>query len=179
MPRFTPLLACALMPLAACAQALPDRPEGPVLDGADVLSAGKEIELDQTLRTLLDDTGNALVFVSVSTLNGYSIEHYANDLFNRRGIGDAETNRGLLLLVAPNERKVRIEVGCGLEATIPDATAKEIIERDIIPHYRSGDLEAGSLAGIDSLIDQLGTYDAANDNEPHTPICRQQQSNAL
>ena len=110
--------------------------------------------------------------MSVSSLGGMSIEDYAFGLFNEWGIGDPTSNRGLLLLVAPNERKVRIEVGCGLEGRITNDVAAAIIADVILPDYRSGDLKAGTMAGVDALVDRLAAPASANDNLRTTSICK-------
>lgn len=162
---------------SANAHVYPPRPSGPVLDLANIIPADDEAALDQRLSNYWRTTGNALVVVSVNTLKGQSIEEYATGLYNEWGIGDPKTNRGLLLLVAPNERHVRIEVGCGLEGIITDAVAKDIIETDIIPKYKQNDLDAGTLAGVEALIEDVKSR-AANDSGPHTPICKAQSKEA-
>ena len=157
---------------------LPPRPDGPVLDLADILPPAEEAKLDHRLRALSSRTGNALVVVSLPSLKGETIENYAFNLFDTWGIGDAETNRGLLLLIAPNERKVRIEVGCGLESTVSDVTAVRIIRERITPVYKDGDLAGGTLAGVDALIERLALPKPANDPGPHTAFCRRQLKEA-
>jgi uncharacterized protein len=157
---------------------LPARPVGPVLDQADILSPEEEAKLDQRLRDLRGRTGDALVVVSVDSLGGETIESYAFNVFNAWGIGSAKSDRGLLLLVAPNERKVRIEVGCGLESTVSDVTAGRIIRERITPEYKTGDLAGGTLAGVDALVEQLAMPMPANDPGPHSAICRGQLKEA-
>jgi uncharacterized protein len=157
---------------------LPDRPRGPVLDQADILPAVEEARLDQRLRELQKRTGNALVVVSVQSLGGESIENYAYNLFNTWGIGNASTHRGLLLLIAPAERKVRIEVGCGLETTISDVTAGRVIRDEITPVYANGDLVGGTLAGVDALVKRLTTPIPANDAGSRSAVCRRQLEEA-
>lgn len=151
---------------------LPERPAGPVLDQADILPPDVERQLEARLRDLWQRTGDALVVVSLSSLKGESIENHAFNIFDAWGIGDAKTNRGLLLLIAPNERQVRIEVGCGLEATVTDVIAGRIIRERITPVFREGDLAGGTVAGVDALIERLAMPRAANDTEPRTPSCR-------
>jgi uncharacterized protein len=170
------VLVAALATLIGCSAATgyPKRPAGPVLDLADILPEKDEAALNQRLTDYWRQSGNAIVVVSVKSLEGQTIEKYAFGLFNDWGIGDAKTNRGLLVLVAPAERKVRIEVGCGLEGRIPDALAEQIIETKMIPDYKRNDLEAGTVAGVDALIDYLQSPAAANDDGPHTATCRAQ-----
>jgi uncharacterized protein len=168
-------LACvALAALLGCtaAHAYPERPDQPVLDLADILPSTHEAALDQRLTTLWNTTGNALIVVSVNSLEGRSIEDYATGLFNEWGIGDAKTDRGLLVLVAPTERKVRIEVGCGLEGRITNEVAATIIRDAMIPRYKAGDLEGGTQSGVDALVAKLNAPATANDNVRTTPFCK-------
>ncbi|ANU08399.1 TPM domain-containing protein [Paraurantiacibacter namhicola] len=151
---------------------VPARPDGPVLDAADILPPEVEAQLDDRLRAWFDETDNALVVVSVTSLENRSIEKFAFDTFNTWGIGDSETDRGLLLLIAPNERMVRIEVGCGFEKVITNDIAAAIIADDILPHMRKGDLAAGTLGGVKALT---ATTDARISlaGIPSSPICKE------
>lgn len=149
------LVALALWLVPACAPAradFPARPDGPVLDLANVIPPPAEARLDQELRDYHHKSQRAIVVATVSSLEDQPIEAYATGLFNRWGIGDRKSNQGLLLLVAPNERKVRIEVGSGLEVTIPDAVAAQILDAAILPKFRSGDIVGGISEGVDALI---------------------------
>jgi uncharacterized protein len=143
-----------------------------MLDQADILPAKDEAALELRLRKLWRETGDSLVVVSVDSLAGRPIEEFSLELFNTWGIGDDDTDRGLLILVAPNERKVRIEVGCGLESTITDELASDIIQQRILPEFREGDYSAGTRAGAKALIAQLTLPKPANDPGPHTEICQ-------
>lgn len=131
------------------------RPSGPVSDRADILPEAAEATLDAKLRGYARRTGNTIVVASVTTLDGRPIENVALDTFNTWGIGDRSTNRGLLVLVAPNERQMRIEVGCGLEKPISYDVAREIIEQQMVPPFRSGDFVGGIDSGVDALIARL------------------------
>jgi uncharacterized protein len=157
---------------------LPPRPTGPVLDQADIIPILEEEALDLRLRTLNERTGDTLVVVSVRSLAGQPIERYATALFNTWSIGNARTDRGLLVLVAPTERKVRIEVGCGFESTVTDEIAAAIISRDMLPLYRDGDLSAGTLAGVNALLEKISLPRPANDPGPHTETCKAQAREA-
>lgn len=152
--------------------ALPVRPDGPVLDQADILPLTAESALDARLRRLSSETADALVVVSVDTLGGETIEDYATALFNDWGIGDAKSDRGLLVLVAPNERRVRVEVGCGLESAVTDEGASEIIEQRFLPKFREGDFAGGVESGVDALITRLALPRPANDPGPHSETCK-------
>lgn len=97
-----------------------------------------------------------MVVVTVKTLGGHPIESYAQSLGNYWGIGRREINDGVVLLVAPNERMVRIAVGKGLEQTLADAEAKAIIERVVIPAFTHGDMQAGIDRGVDGIAREIG-----------------------
>lgn len=135
--------------------ALPPRPEGPVYDGANVIPDATEAEIDAKLRALSRDTGKTLVVATVPSLDDQAIEEYAVELFETWGIGDAEKDEGALILVAPNERRTRIEVGLGSEGVLPDALAGRIIDGDMIPRFKEGDYGGGIAAATDSVIEQL------------------------
>lgn len=139
----------------AAAQELPARPDGPVLDAASVIDPAAEAALDARLREYNARTGRAVVVATVPGLQGQTIEMYAVRLFEQWGIGGAETDQGLLLLVAPNERQVRIEVGYGLHPYVTDILSGRIIREDITPAFRNGDFAGGIAAGVDALIAQL------------------------
>lgn len=158
--------------------ALPARPDGPVLDQADILPPATEAALDARLRRLTSETKDVLVVVSVDSLGGQTIEDYATALFNDWGIGDAKTDYGLLVLVAPNERRVRVAVGCGLESTVTDERASEIIEQRFLPKFREGDFAGGIETGVEALIARLALPRPANDPGPHTEICKVEARNA-
>ena len=96
-----------------------------------------------------------LVVVTLNDLQGYDISDYGYQLGREWGIGDAERNDGALLIVAPNERKVRIEVGYGLEGYLTDALSSLIIQNAIIPRFRADDYPGGIVAGTDAIVQQL------------------------
>ncbi|NBW76762.1 MAG: TPM domain-containing protein [Sphingomonadaceae bacterium] len=149
------LAALALLGASAAEAAYPARPEGPVLDAASIIPDGDEAALDAKLREYNQRTGRAVVVATVPSLDGETIELYAVKLFEAWGIGGKETDQGLLLLVAPNERKVRFETGYGLHGIFPDVYAARIIRGEITPRFKAGDLPGGINAGIDTAIAQL------------------------
>ena len=160
---------------ARAAAAIPERPDGPVLDQADVLPAPEEALLAARLRDYSQRTHTALVVVSVNSLGGESIEHFSLKLAQTWGIGDRENLRGLLVLVAPNERKVRIEVSCGLENVVTDVFAGRVIRERMTPEFKQGALDKGTLAGVDALIERL---DAGANPAPVSESCRSIMRNA-
>ncbi len=121
---------------------------GRVVDGAALLSGPQEQQLSDRLEALEDQTTDQVVVVTLPALQGYPVEEFGYKLGRHWGIGQAGKDNGVLLIVAPKERKVRIEVGRGLEGVLPDALAKLIIENAILPRFRAGDAAAGIEAGV-------------------------------
>ncbi len=128
---------------------------GRVVDAADILDEQFEQDLTERLALLEQDTDVQLVVVTTPDLMGQMIDVYSLELANNWGIGDAERNDGLMILVAPNERKVRIEVGLGLEDIIKDEEAAEIIQTGVLPNFRAGDFAGGIAKGVDGLIAEV------------------------
>jgi uncharacterized protein len=128
----------------------------PVTDLANVIDEATEAELDRRLRALHAATGDTIVVATVETIAPFgSIEEYAVRLFERAGIGDRQRDTGALLLVAVSDRKVRIEVGYGLEEFITDGFAGETIRQVILPAFREGRYGAGVLAGATKLVERV------------------------
>lgn len=124
-------------------------------DLAGVLDAGTRDEVESLARDLERRTTAELAVVTVPSLEGMTIEQYAVTLFKAWGLGKKDKNNGVLLLVAPSERKVRIEVGYGLEATLPDGLCGEIIRQDVVPAFRAGQIAAGIAAGARGIAGVL------------------------
>jgi uncharacterized protein len=133
---------------------------GRVVDDAHVLSAAERDRLTSKLADLEQKSGIQLVVATVDSLQGEEIEPYANELFRTWKLGEKTKNNGVLLLVAPKERRVRIEVGYALEGTLTDALSKIIIANAIAPRFKSGDFDGGVGRGVDDIITVL-TTDAA------------------
>jgi uncharacterized protein len=158
-------LALAGLALAfiACAWALafaaPNFPAltGRIVDQANVIPPAKRVDLDLKLAELEMKSGIQLVVATVSSLDGEEIEPYANELFRTWKLGQKDKNNGVLLLVAPKERRVRIEVGYGLEGTLTDALSKVIITNAIAPRFKAGDYGDGVTRGVDDIITVLTT----------------------
>lgn len=125
---------------------------GPVVDAAGILDPGVESELAARLASYQKTSGHQLVAATVPSLEGYEIRDYGNRLFRTWQLGDKQRNDGVLLLVAPNDRKVSIEVGYGLEGTLTDAYTRLVIENSILPRFRSGDFGSGIREGVDGII---------------------------
>lgn len=152
-------LAAALA--AGRAQAEPDWPAltGRVVDEAGLLSGPQRAELEAKLQQLESASGTQLVVVTVNSLQGLEIEEYGVGLGRHWGIGQIGKNNGAMLIVAPNERAVRIEVGYGLEGVLTDAICSSIIQTDILPAFRAGHMDQGIIAGTNSILTALnGDY---------------------
>ncbi len=128
---------------------------GRVVDEAGILNPAQKAKLTQRLEALENNTTDQLVVVTLATLNGYDIADYGYRLGRHWGIGQKDKNNGVLLIVAPKERKVRIEVGYGLEGTLTDALSAQIIQQVIVPKFKTGDLAGGIEAGVEAIADVL------------------------
>ncbi|WP_312812773.1 TPM domain-containing protein [Brevundimonas sp.] len=145
------------LPLPALAQTGIQFPAltGRVVDNADILTPQQEAELTQKLAILEQQTTDQLVVVTLPSLNDYDIADYGYQLGRHWGIGQKEANNGALLIVAPNDRKVRVEVGYGLEGILTDAFSALTIQNYILPPFREGDYYSGINAGVDQISYQL------------------------
>jgi uncharacterized protein len=130
---------------------------GRVVDAAGIVPAGTRTALETKLADLEEKSGIQFVVATVKSLEGQAIEPYANELFRTWKLGEKQKNNGVLLLVAPNERKLRIEVGYGLEGTLTDALSKIVIANAIAPRFKSGDFAGGIERGVDDVITILTT----------------------
>lgn len=146
--------ALALAPAAALAQTFPAL-TGRVVDQANILSPATEASLTERLAAVEAGNGVQVVVATVPSLQGYEIEDFGYRLGRAWGIGEAEKNTGAVFLVAPNERRVRIEVGYGLEPVLTDALSSVILQERVLPRFREGDIEGGVVAGVDAVIEQV------------------------
>ncbi|HEY9234529.1 MAG TPA: TPM domain-containing protein, partial [Phenylobacterium sp.] len=128
---------------------------GRVVDNANILSPQAEQELTTELANLEAQTGRQLVVATLPDLQGYEIEDYGYQLLRTWGIGDKDRDDGVVLIVAPGERKVRIEVGYGLEPVLTDALSSLIINQKILPAFKEGRMEEGVVEGTRAIAQQL------------------------
>ncbi|MBO6717320.1 MAG: YgcG family protein [Rhizobiaceae bacterium] len=147
------LVACLLVLLAfpVLAQSLPAL-TGRVVDNAGIIDAGTESSLTARLAAFEDKSSDQIVVATIQSLGGEAIEPYANRLFRAWGLGQAGEDNGILLLVAVDDRRMRIEVGYGLEGTLTDLHAKLIIENTMVPAFRAGDFAGGISQAVDDVI---------------------------
>lgn len=132
-----------------------------VVDEAGLFSASQKVSLESTLSSHESATSNQIVVVTLTSLQGYDIADYGYQLGRAWGIGTKEHNNGVLLIIAPNERKVRIEVGYGLEGSLPDAIANSIIQNTILPAFKAKNYFEGATNGVNAIVSAIkGEYKA-------------------
>ena len=129
---------------------------GRVVDNAHILSPSAIQSLDQQLAAYENGTSNQVVVATIPSLHGDSIDDYGYQLGRAWHIGQKGKNNGVLLIVAPVERKVRIEVGYGLEPVLTDAASSEIVNEVILPDFRAGRMEQGVVDGTGAILSVLG-----------------------
>jgi uncharacterized protein len=153
MKRFLITIVLVVSSVTTWAQNIPQRPSPPRLvnDFANILLPEQRDILEQRLDAFDDSTSNQIAIVTIPTLGDYDIETYANKLFRTWGIGSSKHDNGVLVLVAVNDHRMRIEVGRGLEGPIPDITAKDIIDNDLAPNFRENNYYRGFDEAISSL----------------------------
>jgi uncharacterized protein len=141
-----------LISLVLAAQSFP-KASGRVNDFANVIDPAVEAALDQRIDQLEQQTSSEIAVATVPSLDGMEVEDYANKLFKEWGVGQASQDNGVLILVAPNERAMRIEVGYGLEAVLPDGLAGQIVREDFLPRFRDDDYSGGIRDGVTHVVE--------------------------
>jgi uncharacterized protein len=127
-----------------------------VHDEAKVLSPAFVAQLEQLLKTHEDSTSNQIAVLIVSSLQGEVLEDYTHRVAEHWKLGQAKNDNGVLLFIAVNDRKARIEVGEGLEGVLPDAIASQIIRNELAPYFRQDNYEGGVLASVTAIIKAIG-----------------------
>jgi uncharacterized protein len=150
-------LACGLVGWTTALAAEPTFPAltGRVVDQANLLSPAAEQRLTTKLQALETETTDQLVVVTLNSLQDHEIEDFGYRLGRAWGIGQQGKNNGVLLIVAPNERRVRVEVGYGLEPILTDAFSSQVINGQILPAFKQGAFERGIEQGVDALAAQM------------------------
>ena len=133
-------------------------------DLTNTLSQSELSDLNIRLKTFADTTSNQLIVLMIPSLEGYPIEMLAEETATKNKIGTAKNDNGILLLIAKDDRQLRIEVGYGLEGAVPDAIASSIIRNVIKPQFRNDDYYAGISDGINAIIQAIGGEYVADDN---------------
>lgn len=152
---------------------------GRIVDQANLISAETRNAIEPKLVELEAKSGIQLVVATVTSLESQEIEPYANQLFRNWKLGEKTKNNGVLLLIAPNERRVRVEVGYGLEGTLTDALAKVIIANAITPRFKAGDFVGGISRGVDDIITVLTTDASEWQKRPSLRLDTQQTSDPV
>jgi len=179
MMHITRFVSCLVLitAIAVSAQGTLPKPAGRITDLANVIDAGTEADLDRRIDGLEQKTSSEIAVVTVPSLDGVPVEDYAVRLFKEWGVGQARQDNGVLVLVAPNEREMRIEVGYGLEGILPDGLAGQIIREQFIPRFREDDYNGGIRDGVVRVIEiverqqvltaeELATFNETNSDEP-------------
>ncbi|WP_330167738.1 YgcG family protein [Bartonella grahamii] len=133
---------------------------GYINDMAHLLDHATQRNLTEKLATLEEKTGDQIVLVTLPTLSGNDIETYSNSLFRTWRLGQKQINNGILIVIAPNERKARIEVGYGLEGELTDAISSVIINSFMIPNFREGNYQKGIVESVHAIIKVITQSDA-------------------
>jgi uncharacterized protein len=154
LAAFVALLLAVLFAAAGHTQTFPAF-SGLVVDAANVLPADRKAALEAKLQALQQQSKYQVVVATIPDLQGRDIADYGYRLGRAWGVGLKDADNGAILIVAPNERRVRIEVGRGVEPVLTDALSNVIIQQRIIPAFKSGDMAAGIEAGADAIIEQL------------------------
>lgn len=153
---FSSLLAILLLVgLAGAVVRYPDS-VGHVNDFANLLAPDVERKLEQELRIYKEQTSIEIAVVTVKSLEGLSVEDYTIGLARKWGLGEKKKDNGVVLLVAPNERKVRIEVGYGLEPDLTDSQAGRVIRDTIVPLFKQSKIADGVVSGVAGILSELG-----------------------
>lgn len=145
----------AIVSFAAAADPSYPALTGRIVDGASLIAPEARQRIEGKLKAHEDKTSDQLVVATVPSLQGVVIEDFANGLFRFWKLGEKARNNGVLLLVAPSERKVRIEVGYGLEGALTDALSKVIITTAVTPKFKTGDFAGGIEGGVDAILSIL------------------------
>ena len=147
-------VACATLfgnSIAKAAFVSPGQPTGHVNDFANVIDSGQRQTLESELSVFEKETTTQISVATVTSLNGEEIETYANEIFREWGVG-TKMNNGVLLLIAPNEKKVRIEIGYGLEGALTDLQSSRIINEIIIPQFKAKNYGQGATLGAEAIM---------------------------
>lgn len=144
-----------LLAAPAFAQTFPKLAGNPVVDQADIIPAAEEAALNAQLLDLEKSTGHQLVVATVSDLEGRDVSDYGYRLGREWQIGDAEKDDGVVFLIAPNERKMNISVGYGLEPVLTDALSGRIIRDTVTPLFKTNDYPGGIQAGVNAIAEQI------------------------
>lgn len=148
---------------------LPEKPTGYVNDYANLISTSTHVLLENTLTAFTASTSNEIAVVTIPSLNGETVEHYASLLFAKWKIGQEKKDNGILLLISREDRTARIEVGYGLEGAVPDILAASILKEKLIPEFKAGKVDEGVTGTVVAIMEATkGEYQGTgNGGGPH------------
>lgn len=146
------LVAFATIPIVAAAYTNPGTPRGFVNDFAGMLQPQEKVQLEQKISSFASSTSNEIAVVTIKSLDGDTIENFAVKLFADWKIGKEKKDNGVLLLISRDDRKMRIEVGYGLEGALTDIQSDEIITSDLVPNFKTGNYYAGIDAAVRDIM---------------------------
>ena len=135
-------------------------------DFANVLTPQTEEYINKTSKSYDEGNGMQIVVATVETLDGSSVEDYANDMFRKWGVGDKDKNNGILILLSTGDRKVRVEVGYGVEGDLNDAKVGRIIDEEAYDDFKNNDFDSGVLNLYNGIIKAVGDPEAYSEPEP-------------
>ncbi len=158
------LFLCFFFPQFVFALEIPPRPEGYVTDRAGLLRLETKDRLEAILRAYEVKTTNQIVVAIFPSLEGESIEDFSIRLAEKWKAGQKGRDNGVIFLIFANDRKMRLEVGYGLEGALPDAKAGQILSSVVAPYFSESDFERGILAGVDAIIEATQEEFKANDS---------------
>lgn len=163
---FLSSLLVFLFASSALALDIPERPEGYVTDQAHLLSHQTRSQIEQMLQQHEAETSNQVVVATFPSLEDGSLEDFSIRLAEKWKIGQKGKDNGVILLIFKEDRKMRIEVGYGLEGALPDAAAGQIIQNVIVPNFRAGKFDQGILEGVQAILQAVqGEYQASESKE--------------
>lgn len=151
--------------MCMCSVAFAEVPDKPthdiyVVDNANMLDNSTKSDILNKGKELEENTGAQFVVVTINSLDGQDIESYSNDLFNSWGIGNKDNNNGVLLVVAKNDHKYRLEIGSGLEGTLTDSLCYDLLSRDIKPKFKDSKYNEGVSTLYSDVSETIGTGEA-------------------
>lgn len=151
---FIPIFLFSVCAFAQIDKVIPSRPSPPKLvnDFTGTLTQEQRETLEEKLKVYNDSTSNQVAVVIIPTTGDYSIEDVGLEILRGWGVGNKDKNNGIVILIAKDDRKIRIEVGYGLEGAVPDITAKSIIDNDLTPNFREGNYYRGIDKATDDII---------------------------
>lgn len=175
MRGFSKVLSSGLLFFLLCLPVLfalevPKRADGYVTDHARLLSPSAKANLEALLKSFEDQTSNQVIVATFPSLEGNSLEDFSMRLAEAWKVGQKGKDNGVIFLIFKNDRKIRIEVGYGLEGVLTDATSGQIINQVVAPYFRKEDYQSGIVAGVDAIMKATRGEFKGNGEKDHTNL---------